>query len=109
MSNEMTIDNLYKAGYKRYGQNLEQATLYQKRIGKTDYFINVSHWIFHIKQYTTNDKLNKVERFDAEVQFKNSSGQVFNLSLLHPKTIDECEKFFANAYKVLKCEPYEKD
>lgn len=103
-------------GYSKCGGNIDNlkrhaSNLFQKRIrneaGETLYFINV--YEFDFTKYQEDGRYPKdmpVLKYSAEARFYRGE-QEFNVDLLFLQntTVADMEKFFAEVFQAMKCEP----
>ena len=108
----MINQDLIDAGYKRwepapYEKENCVTDLFQKCItddvGKK-YFINVKRWDFSIYSGRPEDS----NRFEATVQFDRKDDITINLDILNPKSVEEVEKVYAEAWETGVYKYYEK-
>lgn len=99
----MTIDDLIQAGYKPFKDHFKNAKeAYQKRIGRTRYFINVYHYDW--REYNPDDS----DSFECDLQFKLQDEEYINLLFNCTRlSIEDLEKKVEKLFINLECSDYE--
>ena len=105
----ITKAKLLKEGYKEYDANDRafHSRLYQKCIRTR----NVKKYFIDVYYYEIIEmNLKGVCPFEAKVQFNTNTSNTFDVALHvnNKTTIREIEAFFAEVYKKMNCEPYER-
>lgn len=99
----MKIEDLLSAGYKKFEDRWKNSDCgYQKRIGRTRYFINVYYYDFRKFNLPYN------ESFECELNFQLKEDEHINLSFCcKDLTIEQLEGKVEWLFTTLNCIDYE--
>jgi hypothetical protein len=100
----MNHSELMKNGFRFYfsrGDAERNRLLYQKVVldGKLKHLYSINIWMYAIRS-------DGVETFEADVQFTSQHGEVYNVTLLDPKSVNAVEAFFHSSWMMMNPVPY---